>query len=341
MEGAHVGVASPAGAAATAIAAAATPNAATPHIRPRATLTGHTEAVTAVRFSPDAQFLASASGDRTIKIWSVATSKLLATFGEDPTTGHKLGISDVAWSHDGALLASCSDDRSVKIWDRATGTMKHSLAGHSNFVLSVDFHPRKHDVVSGSYDTKVLQWDAEKGRLTKIIANKHKSPVSSVRYNPDGQYILSTSYDGVCNIFNAATGDVTLQVVAGDQPIICGSWAGLQSKFVLLAFLNSTVQLWSFDISNTDSKAAKCLRQFKGHQNHKYAVFSFAPVKAMVVLSASEDGSLYCWNIQRPSVSSKVSAHKGVVLGLDARGTVIATSGLEDNSIKLWELGGA
>jgi WD40 repeat protein len=46
----------------------------------------------------------------------------------------------------------------------AQGTLKHNLPGHSNFVVSVDFHPKTYELASGSYDTKLLLWDGEKGK---------------------------------------------------------------------------------------------------------------------------------------------------------------------------------
>lgn len=50
---------------------------------------------------------------------------------------------------------------------RPQGTLKHNLSGHSNFVVSVDFHPKTYELASGSYDTKLFLWDVagEKGKI--------------------------------------------------------------------------------------------------------------------------------------------------------------------------------
>jgi hypothetical protein len=78
---------------------------------PVRTLTGHTDAVWSVSFSPDGRLLASGSGDYTIKLWRVSDGALVRTL-----TGHSHGVESVSFSPDGRLLASGSRDNTIKLW---------------------------------------------------------------------------------------------------------------------------------------------------------------------------------------------------------------------------------
>ncbi|MGH8002060.1 MAG: WD40 repeat domain-containing protein, partial [Brasilonema sp.] len=75
------------------------------------TLTGHTDRVIGVSFSPDGKILASASNDNTVKLWNSATGKEINTL-----TGHTNGVWGVSFSRDGKILASASYDNTVKLW---------------------------------------------------------------------------------------------------------------------------------------------------------------------------------------------------------------------------------
>ena len=93
------------------------------------TLEGHSDSVRSVAFSHDSRQLASASDDRTVKIWDARTGACLQTL-----EGHSGSVRSVVFSHDSRQLASASDDRTVKIWDARTGACLQTLEGHSDSV---------------------------------------------------------------------------------------------------------------------------------------------------------------------------------------------------------------
>ena len=68
-------------------------------------ISGHSQPVLGLAFSPDEQILASGSADKTIKLWNIASQEEIASF-----VGHKLAINAVAFSPDGQILASGSKD---------------------------------------------------------------------------------------------------------------------------------------------------------------------------------------------------------------------------------------
>jgi WD40 repeat protein len=86
------------------------------------TLEGHSNEVTSVAFSHDSTRLASASIDRTVKMWDASTGACLQTL-----EGHSNCVTSVAFSHDSTRLASASDDRTVKMWDASTGACLQTL----------------------------------------------------------------------------------------------------------------------------------------------------------------------------------------------------------------------
>ena len=124
-----------------------TPLLPTPHLKVRwgltpqatalvRTLTGHTDDVHAVVWSPDGTRLASASEDLTVRVWDPVTGTQLATL-----TGHTHGVRAVAWSPDGTRLASASEDDTARVWDPVRGTQLATLTGHTHGVRAVAWHP--------------------------------------------------------------------------------------------------------------------------------------------------------------------------------------------------------
>jgi hypothetical protein len=92
-------------------------------------LLGHTTTVVGVAFSPDGTRIATASADRTVRLWDAATGKQIG----QPLTGHTDQVYGVAFSPDGTRIASASADRTVRLWDTATGKqIGQPLHGHTN-----------------------------------------------------------------------------------------------------------------------------------------------------------------------------------------------------------------
>src|SRR6266487_2139886 len=108
---------------------------------------GHRNAISAIAWSPDGKYLASASFDKTVQVWEAATGKQLLTY-----RGHADTVTAVAWSPDGSLLASASYDKTVQVWKSLTGQPVLTYHGHSNWVTAVVWSPDGKVLASAGLD---------------------------------------------------------------------------------------------------------------------------------------------------------------------------------------------
>ena len=132
-------------------------------------LEGHEEDVTVLAFSPDGEYLLSASHDQTARLWDAAEFELA-----DVLAGHESSIQSVAFSADGAYLVTCGADATARLWDVETGnhliTFIPSAPGPHRRpmpVLSVALSPEGAYVLTGDGSGGVWLWDAGTGEAIR------------------------------------------------------------------------------------------------------------------------------------------------------------------------------
>ncbi len=147
-------------------------------------------------WSPDGTHLATAGGDKTVRIWDPATGQTTTTL-----TGHTRGVNTVAWSPDGTHLATTGGlvGEPVRIWSLATGQrrrLRRLLGRRADIVpapvgsiraRTTVWSPDGAHLAAGGRDGAVSLSDPITGGLTATVAGH--SPVSAMAFFPDGDHL--------------------------------------------------------------------------------------------------------------------------------------------------------
>jgi hypothetical protein len=128
------------------------------------TLAGHTDFVNGVALTPDGRLAVSASSDRTLRVWNLATGQAIRTL-----EGHSKGVTCVVITPDGRFAISASYDARLKIWDLETGQVIRTLEGHSKGVTSVTVTSDGRLAISTSQDETLRVWNLETGKVVQIF----------------------------------------------------------------------------------------------------------------------------------------------------------------------------
>ncbi|KAJ2005827.1 Coatomer subunit beta' [Coemansia thaxteri] len=155
---------------------------------------GHTYFVMGLSINPkDTNTFASASLDKTIKVWSLGSPVPNYTID-----GHTKGVNAVDYYHgsDKPYLVSGADDFLTKVWDYQNNSCVQTLEGHSQNVVTVAFHPTLPIIMTGSEDGTCRIWNSGTYRLESSL-NYGMDRVWSIGYAPHSNTVAIGHEEGV------------------------------------------------------------------------------------------------------------------------------------------------
>jgi WD40 repeat protein/tRNA A-37 threonylcarbamoyl transferase component Bud32 len=287
-------------------------------------LPGHAEHATAIAYSRDGRFLATAGGDYNrpgeIKIWDAATSKLLHT-----VTGHVNTIRAVTFSFDSKYLASAGFDHTVKIWDTQRGMLVQTLAGHETEVLGMAFQPGTYLLASAGGDKKICLWAPEEQKNWSLIRSwrAHQGTVEAVAFHPGGDLLATGGDDKLVKLWNVRSGQM-VRVFAGHA-----------GRITALAFHPLKPLLAAADGAGARRGEVRLWSVIDGNLAGSYyglsdRILCLAFDRAGKLAAGSSDGLVHIWDPDRSSDALRFRADTRAVLGLafshDDRWLATATS---------------
>ncbi|CCT61110.1 hypothetical protein [Plenodomus lingam JN3] len=223
-------------------------------LRAKYTRKAHDKDINAIDIDPSGTLFASASQDRTVKIYSAAEGEAIGVL-----RGHRRGVwtvkfapktSQVPGSSNKGLIATGSGDKTVKIWSLTDYSCLLTLEGHSNSVLKLAWLPyrpvdardkRGPQLASAAGDGLVKIWDSASGETMTTLDNHTDRvwalvahPTSGALVSGGGDSVITFWHDTTSSTLEAATSAETKRVEL-DQKLQNFAYAGNYREAIVLA----------------------------------------------------------------------------------------------------------
>ena len=275
-------------------------------------------------YSPDGSLIATATNDRTIKIWSAKDCSLLKTL-----YGHNFAVWSVSFNPDGKRIVSASGDKTVRIWDIESNKELLELQGHTDCVWDASFSPDGKRVVSSSSDGTVRVWNAEDGtQLLRIMVPDYPI-VRSANYSLDGKTIVTASFDGIVRLWSADDGVLLESFEIQDSHIYYANISPNCNQ-IISSTGDGLIQIWNVEDGSLH-------QSLEGHTDVVCSV-AFSP-NGKHAISASYDKTIKIWNLENGTLLQTLEGHSDYVLSAafcsDEKHVV---SSSYDKTVRIWSI---
>ncbi|KAE9599272.1 putative transcription factor WD40-like family [Lupinus albus] len=275
--------------------------------------------ILSTHFSSDGKILASAGHEKKVFIWNTETFDCVTT-----PEAHSLLITDVRFRTGSTIFATSSFDRSVRLWDAAKPTRPLlKLEGHAEQVMSLDFHPRKVDLLcSCDINDAIRLWNVSQGACMHITKGGSKQ----VRFQPDFGKLLATATGNDMKIVDVEADAVLCNLKGHVKDILSICWD--RSGNYIASVSEDSARIWSSD--------GKCIHELHSTGN-KFQSCIFHPAYLNLLVIGGYQ-SLELWSPSDGNKTWSVAAHKGLIAGLsESPHDELIASASHDCCVKLWK----
>ncbi len=271
---------------------------------------GHNQSIAGIRFSPDGRLFATASYDKSAKVWNSFT------LAEENVLRHWDAFFSLNWSADGASIALASRDSTIKLWKLAQRRIE-TLRGHEGEVWNAIFTPDGRQLLSIGTDRSLKLWKTSFSRMVRMF-DGHSTYIPSIAFSPDGRYLASSSWDRSIRLWDTVQ-ETELTALHNTEVSFALAFSPDGS---MLASAAQDRKIHAYSLPTL-----KELFTLEGHTDGVYSLAFSSDGKTLV--SGSWDKTVRLWNVAEKRLFRTINRHASSVQTIDfsSDGALIASAG--------------
>lgn len=201
-------------------------------------------------------------------------------------------------------------------------------------ILCCIFSPQGNIIATGDQHGIVRLYDVRTGNQIGDALEAHSEYITSLDFADDGTLLLTASVDGLVRIYSVEERTLTTTIGEKTIPISMARFSP-NGKYILVGSMNSKLKLWEFE-------KTKCCKTYTGHKNTRHCMYAeFNTIsEPLLIISGSECGYIYAWDLQKKDTKFTIQAHKTPIIsvGIHPKDDIFASSGLyPDSTVKIWK----
>jgi len=291
-------------------------------------ISGHLGWVRSLAVEPENKWFASGAGDRTIKIWDLATGNLKLTL-----TGHISTVRGLAVSPRHPYLFSCGEDKMVKCWDLETNKVIRHYHGHLSGVYTLALHPTLDVLVTGGRDGVARVWDM-RTRSNIHVLSGHKGTVSDLKCQEADPQVITSSLDSTVRLWDLAAGK-TMGVLTHHKKGV-RALAIHPKEFTFASGSTGSIKQWK-------CPEGAFMQNFEGQNS---IINTMSVNEDNVLFSGGDNGSMSFWDwksghrfqsLETTAQPGSLEAESGLMSSTYDKTGLRLICGEADKTIKVWK----